>query len=143
MMFLPDDQANMNAKQILNMFDSSDESYQVQIKLKKYSSFKAWMKDTFKKVALQDIAHYGCIGGVSSLTYYYETTAFYRQFCEEIWTILNSDMENAGYKNVFELIATFDGAKEVANQMQFENLLVWYAAERIASTLLEEIETNE
>ena len=40
-----------------------------------------------------------------------------------------------GYSNSVELIASFNGAKDVGGAEQFENLLVWAYAEHLAQEM--------
>ena len=128
--------ANLN--QILNLIGISEPSYSSQLELKEFESFKDWMKKTFEKNTLQDIVKNGCIGGYPGLTTYSETTALYRHFSGELWKMLKEDSENCGLKNIFELIGTLGGSNNVEDAEQFENLIVWYAAERVAIELIEE-----
>ena len=132
--------ANLN--QVLEFIGVSEPSYISQLGLKEFSSFKDWMRKNFEKINLEDIVKYGCSGGFGGLTYYSDTTALYRHFNGEIWEMLNEDSENMGSKNICEFIGTFGGANNVGSAEQFENLIVWYAAERIASELLEEEENK-
>jgi hypothetical protein len=99
------------------------------------SSFKSWMKRKFDRGQLKDMVSYGVRGGFPHLTYYSDTTALYRKYHEDIWEMLSDDANNMGHQHPLELIATFGGAANVVNCMTFENLLVWYAAERVASEL--------
>ncbi len=98
-------------------------------------TFKDWMLKQFDRTELQDISKYGCISGFSGLIYYSETTKLYQQYKSEIWSMLADDTESFGCDNIMELIASFQGSKDVGNGDQFENLLVWYAAEKIALEL--------
>ena len=131
-----------NLNQILKFMGVSESSYISQVELKEFVSFKDWMKKNFEKVALGDIVKNGCQGGFPGLTYYSETTALYRHFSSELWKMLNEDSENMGSKNICEFIGTLGGADDVGSADQFENLIVWYAAERIAAELLEEEESE-
>jgi len=45
--------------------------------------------------------------------------------------MLNEEAESFG-DNIPQLIASFHGANNVCNSTTFENLLVWYAAEKVA-----------
>lgn len=93
-------------------------------------TFKAWM-DANLKDYYQDIASHGCSAGFPWLTYYTDTAKLYSKFKSEIFEMLRDDAKDQGM-TVPELIASFNGAKDVWNDTTFENLLVWYAAERIA-----------
>jgi hypothetical protein len=94
-------------------------------------SFRAWMLANFTKSELRDIADHGADTGWQYLTYYTETTKTYNRFKAEIWEMLLDDTESMGLKNPLELIASFNRA-DVGSCEQFENLLTWYAAEKIA-----------
>lgn len=101
-------------------------------------SFRNWMLLHFTKDELRDIAGYGAESGWLGLTYYSETVLLYKRFKGEIWTALIADTVDQGYRNPFELIATFKWANSIGNVDQVENLLVWYMAERTALALTEE-----
>lgn len=99
-------------------------------------TFKDWMKSHFDENQLSDICTYGCQGGFPCLTYYDDTCHLYNHFKEEIWEMLLDDADSLG-QNVFEMIGHFGGAKDVGSVKQFENLMTWYAAERVARELIE------
>lgn len=95
-------------------------------------SFESWMKSNFSAEELSDIANHGADGGWHGLTYYGDTCKLYSRFKDEIWEMLSADADDMGM-NILEMIANFGGAKSVQNCQHFENLMVWYAAERIAN----------
>lgn len=95
-------------------------------------TFKAWFFANFNKQAMKGIAYHGADTGWPGITYYRDTCKLYNKFKEEIWKMLFDDTESLGYSNVFELMASFGGAKDVGCCDQFENLMVWYAAEKFA-----------
>jgi hypothetical protein len=101
-------------------------------------SFKAWMLANFEPDQLSDIASHGADAGWHGLIYYTDTCKLYQRFKSEIWEMLLEDAESLG-QNVFEMIANFGRAKDVGSADQFENLMTWYAAERIAR---EETDSN-
>ncbi len=101
-------------------------------------TFRSWMFEQFDLSTLRDMTTYGCINGFSGLIYYSETTQLYQEYKDDIWRMLAEDSELFGYNNILDLIATFTGKESVNNCDQFENLLVWYAAERIAHQVIEE-----
>ena len=135
---MSNDRSNLN--KVLEFIGISESSYISQLELKEFVSFKDWMKKNFDKQNLGDIVNNGCSGGFAGLTYYSDTTALYRHFKGELWEMLNEDSDNIGLKNICEFIGTFGGATNVGSAEQFENLIVWYAAERTAAELLEEYE---
>jgi len=106
------------------------------------STFKEWMKERYDRGELEDITNHGCVSGFPGLTYYSDTHKLYYDFSEEIWDALSEDADSFGNKNIMELIASFNGADAVGSDGQFENLLVWYMAERIARELIEESEDD-
>lgn len=97
-------------------------------------AFKDWMKKKFDATQLSDIAAHGADSGWAGLTYYSDTTKLYTKYKADIWEMLIQDAEDMG-ENVFEMISHFGGAKNVSDCETFENLMVWYAAERVAREL--------
>lgn len=100
-------------------------------------TFKDWMKSEFTHNELADLCYHSAQGGFHGLIYYSETSALYEQYAEDIWGLLEEDRESMGLQTCLELIASFNGAEAVASDEQFKNLLVWYAAEKIAFELTE------
>ena len=81
-----------------------------------------------ERFLIKDIATHGCSGGVSGLTYYTETIAFYDKHKKEIWDMLYDLSEDSGFSIPF-LISDFKGARDVSDEDTFKNLLVWWAVE--------------
>lgn len=85
---------------------------------------------------LRDIARHGADAGWPGLTWYTDTTKLYQEHADEIWEALYEDAQDLhlgdGPTNVIKLISNFGGATNVGSAVQFENLLVWYMAERVA-----------
>ena len=100
-------------------------------------TFENWMLDQFDNDTLSDLARHGAQNGFSGLIYYSETTALYRKYKDDIWEMLYDDAESHGV-TILEMISGFGEAKNVANADQLENLLVWYAAEKVAWQTTEE-----
>jgi hypothetical protein len=98
-------------------------------------TFKQWMLRSFTKRDLSDIATRGARMGCPGMIYYRDTSHLYQKFKDEIWNILVDDMKVSDYDNLFDFMSqTFSKrSKEVETKNQFEALLVWYVAERIAS----------
>ena len=73
--------------------------------------------------------------GFPGMVYYQDTSYLYNKFKKEIWDILVNEMKMSDSDNVFDFISqTFSKrSKEVETKNQFEAMLVWYVAERIAS----------
>jgi hypothetical protein len=100
-------------------------------------TFVEWMKATFTKQELKEMVEHGADAGWNSLTYYKDTCELYNRFKNEIWEAMIQDTDEMGFRNVFALISSFK-ASDVGSVDQFENLLVWYMAERTARQLTEE-----
>jgi hypothetical protein len=92
------------------------------------------------RATMRDLATYGASGGFPGLTYYTDTVTLHDRHEDEIWDALNDDVENGGYGNILELLATFNGAKDVGSMTQLKNLLTWYMAERVARDTADEEE---
>ncbi len=103
----------------------------IQFEDRCYQTFKDWIQAKFSRTELADLCNYGAQAGWSGLIYYSETTALYEQYHTDIWELLREDCDGQGHKSIPELIASFGGAG-VQTDEQFKNLLVWYAAEKIA-----------
>jgi hypothetical protein len=99
-------------------------------------SIKQYLLDQYSTDQLQDIVNHGCSGGVNGLIYYTETTAFHDQFETEIWDMLYEDAEDQGL-TIMQLIASFNGQKNVGSMEQLKNLLCWYAVESVARKIIE------
>ena len=102
----------------------------------KAQGFEGWFKETYTKGEMEDMVNHGCSGGFHSIIYYTDTVALYDEFVEDIWNALYEDAESYG-QNIMELMASFNGAKDVGGDEQFKNLLVWYMCERIAYNIIE------
>lgn len=98
--------------------------------IKKPETFRAWFNKNLKDYK-SDIASHGCSGGFPYITYYSDTVALHDKFEAEIWDMLGDDAGDMGM-NVPELIASFNGSKDVLTMVAFKNLLVWYACEKLA-----------
>ena len=81
---------------------------------------------------ISDIAKHGCAGGVSGLTYYNETSAFYDAHETEIWTILSDEADAAGILNGLML---YNICKNPDSLKILKNDLVWFAVEVAAKEL--------
>ena len=88
---------------------------------------------------LENIAEHGC-DGITGLIYHYETSEVYDAYQQEIWTLLAEQADTCGYDNVLAFIASFNGANQVDDQETFKNLLIRYAVEELAKTIVEERE---
>lgn len=92
------------------------------------------MINQFTHNQMADMVNCGVSGGFSGLIYYSDTVELYKQYKDDIWEMLDNDAEGYG-QNTIEMIANFGCAKNVSSADQFENLLVWYAAEKVAYDL--------
>lgn len=101
------------------------------------STFEEWMLDQFETEELEDMVNNGVSGGFSGLIYYEETRKLYKEFQEEIWDNLAEDAEDAG-TSIMEFIGSFK--IQPSTSATFENLLVWYLAEKYAHKILTEID---
>ena len=111
--------------------------------MQKEKTFREWLTSQFDKEDLQDIYSHGCVNGFSGLTYYSDTVSLYEQYKDDIWDRLYDEAESYGSDNILEFIGSFNGAKDVGSEKQFQNLLVWWMAESIAYEICELEENDE
>ena len=86
---------------------------------------------------LRVVTELGASGGFAGFTYYRDTGKFYAENAKAIWDLLNDDAEDMGVSPI-QLVANFTESHSVTDQTTLENLLVWYALERVASVIYEE-----
>ena len=98
-------------------------------------SFEAWMKANFDRSTLNDIATHGADAGYAGLTWTTDTVKLFDRFGPEIWDMAYEDAQDYGADNVPAFIATFRRNDMSDSLDTFKNLMVWYAAERIANQL--------
>ena len=103
------------------------------------SSIKDWLAQGEKDESflISDIAKHGCSGGVSGLTYYDETTAFYDAHEDEVWQELTDAADAAGILNGLML---YNICKDPSSLRILKNDLVWFAVEVCAQRLMAELE---
>ncbi len=99
-------------------------------------NFKEWFLKNLSEEA-SDIAAHGADSGWPHITYTKDCVKLYDKYQENIWEMLNEDVEDMGYKNPIELIATFTRIDMAFSDEGLKNLLVWYACERVANQLEE------
>jgi hypothetical protein len=108
----------------------------------KIKTFKDWMLKQFNRMQMRDMVNNGANCGFAGLTYYCETTKLYQRFHHDIWQMLEEDAESSGM-NIAEFIGHFNCAKNISCHMTFVNLLVWYAAEKVAHDIAWQDENQE
>jgi len=94
-------------------------------------TFREWMQIRFNAEELADIANHGA-NRKRGMTTHKEISTLYRRFYKELWDLLLEDAQSMGVGSL-ELIGKFAKAKGVENPKRFEDLMVWYAAERYAA----------
>lgn len=104
-------------------------------------TFRKWFEANLKDSA-QDIANHGADAGYPCITYTSDCVKIFDKFSDEIWDWAVEDSENLGYNNVLEFIATFRRNDMASSFDSFKNLLVWYAAEKVARELTEKDEDD-
>ena len=103
------------------------------------TTINSWLLQGQKeeRFLISDIAKHGCAGGVSGLTYYSETSAFYDAHEAEIWTILSDEADAAGMANGSML---YNICKEPTSMQTLENDLVWFAVQIAARELQDNLQ---
>jgi hypothetical protein len=96
------------------------------------------VQEMHDKAELKEIVEQGCDNG-TSLIYYNQTNNFYDKHESAIWELIYEQAEDQGITSL-ELIASFNGQKDVLDEIRFKNLLCWYAIEEMARKILEQIE---
>ena len=95
-------------------------------------------KDTY--IWMSDILTHGCVSGmIGDLIYYKDTCAFYEQYEEDIWDLLEETKQSFGNKNILETIAQLNGADDVDSDEQFKNLLAWFGYEETTRNIANEL----
>ena len=87
-----------------------------------------------ERFLISDIAKYGCSGGVSGITTYAETCAFYDKHKTEIWDLLYDFSEDQNFSIPY-LMSDFEGARQVHDEDTFKNFLVWWAVKNVAQQI--------
>ena len=96
-------------------------------------SFEQYLAANYTTTELQDIARYGCEGGVSGMIYYEETTELYKRFAKDLHDIVDIFISEQGYFPEFI-------SKNIGSTELFYNAMVWFCTEIIANNLTYEIE---
>jgi hypothetical protein len=106
------------------------------------SRIREYILKNYESDTIKDIVNHGMVSGFAGLTYYSETCEFHDDYENEIWDFLYEDAQSMDM-NIPELIASFNGSKNVGSLAQFKNLLCWYAVEREAGNILAGLEHSE
>ena len=99
----------------------------------KQDSILDWLLDNQEKSTIRDVVEHGCSGGVvGELIYYADTEAFYEKYKEEIWQRLYDSAQDCDeHQNCIHFVSTFNGGCDVGSDLQFKNLLAWWACEEV------------
>jgi hypothetical protein len=98
-------------------------------------TIKQYVLSEFTKCTIRDIHENGMVSGFGQLIYYHDTVKFHDEHKDEIWDMLYEEAEQNGM-TICELIASFNGQKNVGSIEQFKNMLCWFAVENICAALL-------
>ena len=96
------------------------------------NTFREFMIDRYTHNTRANMCNHGADGGFPDMTTYFETSALYEKYQDDIWDMLNDDCLDMGEKTTVSFIATLGGVEHAEDDMTFKNLLVWYAAEKVA-----------
>lgn len=89
-----------------------------------------WSDYDDKKALFTDILHYGCQSGmVGDLIYYSDTVRFYKQYKEEIDTLLYECMSWCGNSPTDLFGNKWDKEDPLGNDVSNQNLLAWFGFE--------------
>lgn len=97
--------------------------------------FRSWFKANLRDYA-RDIAGHGADAGYPWLTYTSDTVRLFDKFGDELWGWLAEDAEEFGHKNAAEFLGSFRRADMLGSLDQTKNLVVWYAAEKVAREIV-------
>lgn len=104
-------------------------------------TIKQYILDNLEIDTIKDVTNHGCSGGIGGFIYYHETTKFHDDYESEIWDMLYQDSEDMGM-TIMELIASFNGNKNVGSMTQLKNLLCWYAVEKVCHEIINDMECD-
>ena len=90
-----------------------------------------WSDYTDKKDIFTDVLNHGCQSGiVSELIYYTDTVRFYKQYKEEINSLLYDAINGTGLYSPSELLGSkWDKEDPLAQDTHNQNLLAWFGFE--------------
>jgi len=98
-----------------------------------------YIQENYEIETIKDIVQHGCSGGIGGFIYYSETCAFHDEYEKEIWDMLYDDADDQGI-TILQMLAQFNGQKDVGSVEQFKNMLCWYAVETVAAQIVNELE---
>lgn len=101
-----------------------------------------WGDYTDKTNIFKDVLYHGCRSGmVGFLIYYSDTVRFYKQYREEIDSLLYKTMEETGLHSPAELFGNqWDKEDPLGREMYNQNLLAWFGFEETLRKLGYEFE---
>lgn len=102
-------------------------------------TIKEWVLENYEYETIVDITKHGMVSGFGQLVYYSDTVKFHDEFEGEIWDMLYEDAGSMDM-TIMELMASFNGQKNVGSTDQFKNMLCWYSVERVCNEILNEKE---
>ena len=104
-----------------------------------------WSNYDDKTYIFRDVLNYGCQSGtVGFLIYYSDTVRFYKQYREEIDTLLYEEMEDTGLRSPTELFGKrWDNEDPLGREDYNQNLLAWFGFEETLRKLGYNFETLE
>jgi hypothetical protein len=102
------------------------------------TTLRAWFNANLKEYA-RDIAAHGADCGFPCITYTSDTACIFDRFEDEIWDMAVDDARELGYANVCAMIASFKRSDMIETYDSFRNLMVWYACEKLAGELADEV----
>jgi hypothetical protein len=85
---------------------------------------------------VRTMAEHGCLGGISGMIYYTETTAIYDQHADELHDLVERITEEFGAFPAYI-------ADNIGSQAMFKNAMVWLCAELVAQEIISELEASE
>jgi hypothetical protein len=85
---------------------------------------------------VRTMAEHGCLGGISGMIYYTETTAIYDQYADELHDLVERITDEFGGFPAYI-------SDNIGTQASFKNAMVWLCAELVAQEIISELEAAE
>lgn len=101
-------------------------------------SFRSWLLANLSKNELRGLAEHGADAGWPGLVYTQDCVQLFDKFSAELWGLMVVDALDYGYQNVAEFMASWRRADMLNDFDTFRNLIVWFAAEKIARELTDD-----